>query len=136
MRLALAIAAFALSFSTTLSAQHMNASASPCRQAATNAKEADCFYDAWKIADYEMNLLYSAIQNVRGPADIQKLKTAQRLWLKFRDADCSAERALYAGGSAAPAVFNACMEAETRQRTAELKTMYGWIIEKNRPAKP
>lgn len=27
-------------------------------------------------------------------------------------------------------VYYACMEADTRQRAAELKTMYGWRIEK------
>jgi len=68
----------------------------------------------------------------RGPsADEQKdLQAAQHLWLNFRDANCSAERTLYAGGSAAPMVYAAWVEADTRQRTTDLKAMYGSRLQK------
>ena len=58
------------------------------------------------------------------------MQEAQRLWLKFRDANCSAERNMYGSGTAASMVYAACIEADTRQRTAELKTMYGWRWQK------
>jgi uncharacterized protein YecT (DUF1311 family) len=58
------------------------------------------------------------------------LQVTQRLWVQFRDANCSAEYSLYGGGSAGPTARAACIEAVTRQRTAELKTMYGWVLDK------
>ena len=62
--------------------------------------------------------------------ELVKLKSAQRLWLQFRDVNCDAEHELYAGGSAAPMVQLACQEAMTRHRTEELSVMYGWRLEK------
>ena len=50
--------------------------------------------------------------------------TAQRLWIEYRDANCTAERELYAGGTAATPVYLACLEAMTRARTNELWVTY------------
>ena len=66
-----------------------------------------------------------------GPDEQKDLQSAQRLWLKFRDANCAAERHLYEGGSAAQMVYAACMEADTRGRTAEIEKMYGWRMVKH-----
>jgi uncharacterized protein YecT (DUF1311 family) len=62
--------------------------------------------------------------------ELVKLKVAQRLWIQFRDANCSAEHELYLGGSAASMVEYACLEAVTRHRTEELNVMYVWRLEK------
>lgn len=87
-------------------------------------------HDVGPDADAESNATYSSIRKILSPAEQEKLRTAQRLWLQFRDANCAAERDLYVGGSAAPAVYAACLAADTRQRTAELKKIYGWRLEK------
>jgi uncharacterized protein YecT (DUF1311 family) len=62
--------------------------------------------------------------------ELVKLKEAQQLWIEFRIANCSAENELYRGGSAAPVVKLACLEAVTRHRTEELNVMYRWRLEK------
>jgi uncharacterized protein YecT (DUF1311 family) len=62
--------------------------------------------------------------------ELVKLKVAQRLWIEFREANCSAEQELYSNGSAASMVKFACLEALTRHRTEELNVMYGWRLEK------
>ena len=111
-------------------AQHMNAADAPCRSPASNAEETLCFITASKAADKQMNQTYTRVRQVLSPDEQQDLQQAQRLWLKFRDANCSAERNLYGQGTASAMVHAACLEAETRQRTAELKTMYGWRLEK------
>ena len=111
------------------SAQHMNAKDAPC-QAGPNAEQTRCFLEAAKAADRELNLVYNKIRAALSPADQSKLQIAQRLWVQFRDANCVAERELYDGGSAAPMAYEACLGADTRQRTTELNVMYGWRLEK------
>jgi uncharacterized protein YecT (DUF1311 family) len=110
--------------------QHMNAPDSPCQGSASNAEITSCFISASKTADERLNKVYCRIREVLSADEQRDLRSAQRLWLRFRDANCQAERNLYAGGSAAPMVYAACVEADTRQRTSDLKAMYGWRLEK------
>jgi uncharacterized protein YecT (DUF1311 family) len=119
-----------LAFNGSAKAQHMNAADGPCRGPATTADASQCFTDAWHAADNKLNQAYSRVQEVLGPDETADLKAAQRLWLKFRDANCAAERNMYGRGTAAPVVYSACMEANTRQRVADIKIMYGWRMEK------
>ncbi len=111
------------------SAQHMNAKDAPC-QRGSGAEETRCFTEEAHRADLDLNLLYNKIRQVLSPTEQPQLQAAQRLWIEFRDANCAAERDLYGGGSAAPMVYEACLAADTRQRTAELNVMYGWRLEK------
>jgi uncharacterized protein YecT (DUF1311 family) len=108
----------------------MNVPGVPCNKPSSGAEETNCFFQAYKEADQELNLTYAQIRKVVSGDELTKLREAQRLWIAFRDANCAAERQLYSGGSAASMVYAACMEADTRQRTAELKTMYGWRLAK------
>jgi|SRR5690348_7360696 uncharacterized protein YecT (DUF1311 family) len=110
--------------------QHMNAPDAPCQPPASNAEMTSCFIQASKAADERLNKTYSQIREVLSPGEQRDLQSAQRLWLKFRDTNCSAERNLYGGGSAGPTVQAACIEADARQRTNDLKVMYGWRLEK------
>jgi uncharacterized protein YecT (DUF1311 family) len=108
----------------------MNAKDGPCQKPPSGAEETACFYDASKKADAELNQLYLRVLTVVDGDELVELKVAQRLWVQFRDANCSAEAELYRGGSAASMVKIACLEAVTRHRTEELKVMYGWRLEK------
>jgi Lysozyme inhibitor LprI len=54
----------------------------------------------------------------------ESLTKTQRLWIQYRDANCSAERDLYEGGTAKYAVYFACLESLTRERTRELQITY------------
>lgn len=74
--------------------------------------------------------LYARIRTPLSAGDQKMLQTSQRLWIQFRDANCAAEYALYGGGSAGPMARAACVAADTRQRIAELHTMYDWILQK------
>jgi uncharacterized protein YecT (DUF1311 family) len=108
----------------------MNAKDAPCQNVGSNAEETECCFQASRKADAELNQLYRRISTVVSGDELVKLKEAQRLWIEFRDANCSAEYELYRGGSAAPMVKLACLEAVTRHRTEELNIMYGWRMEK------
>jgi|SRR5580704_2984239 uncharacterized protein YecT (DUF1311 family) len=109
-------------------AQHMNSAGAPCRNVAVTIAMENCFDKAYKAADSGLNQTYSQISKVLQPDDIERLKAAQRLWIQFRDATCTAESNLYSGGTASAPAYSACLEELTRQRTADLKTIYGWVI--------
>jgi uncharacterized protein YecT (DUF1311 family) len=109
-------------------AQHFNSAVAPCRNVAVTLAMENCFDRAYKAADSGMNQLYSQISKVLQPDELQQLKVAQRLWIQLRDATCTAESDLYKGGTASTPAYSACLEEETRLRTADLKTTYGWVI--------
>ena len=133
MRMRLTVAALLFGLSTIASskclAQHMNAEDAPCQGLSMMDWKA-CIGAAYERADTELNQYYRRIEALETGTNLKNLKSAQRLWIQFRDANCEAEYALYEGGSAAPTVRLACLEAMTRHRTDELKTMYGWRLEK------
>ena len=108
----------------------MNVKGVPCNKPSSNAEETQCFYRAYRAADKDLNQLYAQVIKAVEPEDQQRLRDAQRLWIQYRDATCTAEKALYEGGTGGPTTYNACMEATTRQRMAELQTTYGWRLEK------
>ena len=112
-------------------AQHMNSASAPCRNVAVTVAMENCFDKAYKAADSGLNQTYSQISKVLQPDDLQRLKVAQRLWIQFRDATCTAESNLYNGGTASAPAYSACLEELTRQRTGDLKTIYGSFIVKS-----
>lgn len=124
----LLLATYTCSCSIAL-AQHMNAPGAPCQKTngVTTALD-NCFGRTYKAADNQLNLLYKQIRQVLTPDEQQQLLEAQRLWLQLRDATCKAESDLYKGGDAESPAYSACLEEETRQRTADLKTIYGWVL--------
>jgi uncharacterized protein YecT (DUF1311 family) len=109
-------------------AQHMNSAGAPCRNVSITVAMENCFDRAYKTADSALNQKYSQISKVLQPDDLQRLKAAQRLWIQFRDATCTAESDLYSGGTASAPAYSACLEELTRQRTMDLETIYGWVI--------
>lgn len=110
-------------------AQHMNAAGAPCQKSSGISVSLDnCFGRAYRAADGQLNQVYKQIRQVLTPDEQQQLVAAQRLWLQLRDATCEAESDLYKGGTAESPAYAACLEEETRQRTADLKTIYGWVI--------
>lgn len=105
-------------------AQHMNEKDSPCVNAVQTAELGRGLALARDKADATLDSVYRDLRNrLEGP-DAQALIKAQSLWIQYRDANCSAERDLYQGGTASSAVYYACLESMTRARTQELQTTY------------
>jgi len=50
----------------------------------------------------------------------QKLIKAQRLWIQFRDADCTAQESVYDGGTVHTSVYLECLRDHTAQRIKDL----------------
>ncbi len=111
-------------------AQHMNAADAPCQRESSNAETTACFVRASQDEDKRLDHAYGVVLSAVDGKAQETLKEAQQLWRQYRETNCSAERDLYTNGSAAPTVYYACLEAVTRHRTAELRTMYAWRLEK------
>jgi uncharacterized protein YecT (DUF1311 family) len=109
--------------------QAVDVQPAPCQEADSNAEMRQCLKAAAQKADAELNQTYEQIMSKLSGGDRRSLRDVQRLWIRFRDASCSAARKLYEGGTLAPTAYYACLEAATRQRTGELKSIYGAFLD-------
>ena len=105
-------------------AQHMNEPDSPCAGVAVTSDLVDCLAKAKDKADAELNSVYMDLRKRLDGSDLKHLIEAQRIWISYRDANCSAERELYDGGTGAFPAYLACVEGMTRARTKELHVTY------------
>jgi uncharacterized protein YecT (DUF1311 family) len=120
----LAIILTAALLATPAYGQHMNEKDSPCAGIVTTADLTDCLSGARDKADAKLNSVYKELRSRLEGTDVELLIKTQRLWIQYRDANCSAERDLYEGGTAKYAVYFACLESMTRARTRELQITY------------
>jgi uncharacterized protein YecT (DUF1311 family) len=70
-------------------------------------------------ADRELNAAYGSVMAKATPSGGTRLRTAQRAWLAFRNANCQAMTGSR-NGSAYPMLHAMCMTEMTEARTAEL----------------
>ena len=88
-----------------------------------------CLSKIHKNVDSELNSVYrqalKAFSDNYRPQDVENLRTAQRRWIAYRDADCRAEYGLWGGGSGGPNANLICLIKRTRQRLADLRGMHG-----------
>ena len=110
--------------------QDFNAPSSPCKTDVTTPDLVSCLDRALQASNARLNDVYKRTMQVLSPDDQQRLVRTERAWVEYRDTACLAERALFDGGTAAPAAELACREAETRARIAALNRAYGWRVEK------
>jgi len=105
-------------------AQHMNEPDSPCVGVVVTSDLVACLSKAKDASDAKLNSVYQSIKKKLEGEDATRLVETQRIWIKYRDANCSAERALYEGGTAKYPASIACIGAMTRMRTKELQITY------------
>jgi len=109
---------------TAVHAQQMNEPDSPCAGVVVTSDLVACLWKAQTSSEADMNSVYEKIRKNLTAHEVQQLVGAQKLWTQYRDANCSAERALYENGTGAPPAYLACMEAMARERTKELRVTY------------
>jgi uncharacterized protein YecT (DUF1311 family) len=97
------------------------AGADPCPDARTQTEMNLCAARELRTADAELNRVYQQLTGALEPDLRASLRTAQRAWIAFRDADCRSEAAEYEGGSMQPMVLSSCLADRTRDRTAQLR---------------
>ena len=94
-----------------------------CADATDQATMTACADRAYKKSDGELNRTYQAVtarlRDAQPLAD--KLVSAQRAWIAYRDAECRFSSANVEGGSAYPMVVSTCLDDLTKARTETLK---------------
>lgn len=84
----------------------------------------NCAAARYQQADGQLNAAWPQAKRYMdglGAGDL--LLDAQRKWLAFRDAACSAEIAPFAGGTIQPLVWYECLTRVTLTRTNELRAL-------------
>ena len=104
--------------------QHMNEKDSPCAKVVVTTDLVHCLSRARDSSDTKLNSWYQSIRQKLDTGGADRLTKAQRLWIKYRDANCSAERALYDGATGSFPAYLGCVEAMTRERAKELQITY------------
>lgn len=101
-----------------------------CENPVSQIEMTGCASKAYEAADADLNLAWKiAMSQARrmdqdmdyDPTNADLLRDAQRKWIAFRDAACTAESTLMRGGSAQNMLYLGCLEKLTRQRTEDLR---------------
>lgn len=114
-----ALPVLCLAFVAPASAQMMyDAEYEACNQQST-VEIVECVNGKAQAWDRRLNGAYKALMSQSDPGQKAPLKTAQRLWLQYRDANCG----FYASGEGSLSQIAAaeCLRAMTRQRACELE---------------
>lgn len=80
-------------------------------------------------ADKELNRVYAKLNKALEPSKRKRLVTAQRAWIKFRDAESDFWASEMEGGSAEPMLYSGHQAQMTKQRTRELNEAYKTLAE-------
>ena len=127
----LAILCFALTYTYAQKRKsNRTQTKNPCANALTQGEMNDCLCNQYKKADAELNRVYQQLlsASANDKVFIEKLKTAQRAWIAFRDAQLEAiypetgdPRVKY--GSVYPMCYCGAQQDLTEERTRHLKRM-------------
>jgi len=90
-----------------------------------NQQEMNRFaHEEFEKSDAELNRLWNRLQPLLTPDVKEKLVDSQRLWIKWRDAEATAQSQAYAGGTLAPFLYSSSLKDTTDQR---IKQLQEWI---------
>ncbi|WP_290886981.1 lysozyme inhibitor LprI family protein [Hoeflea sp.] len=107
-----------------------------CIDPQTQMEMSYCAHADFEDADKELNALWPDVvaaarqsdeyvadqaKSMGVPTTLEALRTAQRAWISFRDAQCEYEAYEVFGGSAQPMVGSLCLARLTRERIEVLK---------------
>lgn len=90
----------------------------------TQVEMNQCAHATYQQADAELNAVWQVVKpqfDSMGAGDA--LLDAQRKWIVFRDAACTAEAAPFEGGSIQPLVRTSCMTRLTNRRIEDLRSL-------------
>ena len=114
----------------------------PCDWAKTQLEMNQCSGDEYRKANAQLNGLYSTLiasmqkeiaaarqkndasEEKYNATTLEKLRNAERAWIRYRDLHCDAARSLSEGGSVSALAWANCMTEVTSRRIEELKNTY------------
>jgi|GEM_PF-489071 len=119
--LAVAIFASTAGLALFLTAPAAHAAAIDCAAAKTQADLATCTAKDTASADTALNAVYKALAARLAPADLKRLRDAQRAWISFRDKECAFRTQPYSDGSVYSSLVETCRAELTKARLAQLQ---------------
>lgn len=108
---------------TTLGWNPPSAVAQPrlnCNNPQSQSEMNACAGQRWQTSDRQLNQIYQALIPQLSNSRRQKLVTAQRAWITFRNSECEFYSSLAEGGSMQPMLRSGCLANLTDIRNAEL----------------
>lgn len=101
----------------------IQASAADCNNAQTQGELNECAAIDYKKADKDLNSIYQQALKITTGEQQSLLKSAQRKWVIYRDADCKFQTQKTIDVSVYQMNVGICLKNKTEQRTKELKDM-------------
>lgn len=97
------------------------ATSGPCATAQTQLAMNTCWAAAANTSDHQVSVAYAHLL-ARATGEVRTLVIAsQRAWTSYRDTECKAAGATYAGGSIQPMEISICRDRLNRARVVDLK---------------
>lgn len=119
------LSVFACLLATAVTAEQIDCANAMAQQEMNVCAELD-----WQAADKDLNAAYQTVMTAMEETDAslppelqgaeEALRTAQRAWIDYRDAHCTAAGFPMRGGSAEALLVYGCLRQVTENRTAEL----------------
>jgi len=100
------------------------AAGADCEKATTQHEIEECSRAEFESTSRALETAYNGYLTSLAGHERDLLGRAQEAWLRYRDANCEASAAAYAGGSLAATELVACKKRLTHERLAELKRIY------------
>jgi uncharacterized protein YecT (DUF1311 family) len=114
---------FLLVFSSLITISSQSNASDNCNNLKTQLEMNACAANEYQREDAKLNEYYKELAGKLGPSEKERLKAAQRAWIKFRDLQCEFEASSYEGGSIQPLVRSSCLAQVTKQRNVDLRRM-------------
>jgi len=92
-----------------------------CKNAVAQQDMNICSDRDYQKADAVLNAAYRKAMAGLDAHNRDLLRTAQRAWIAFRDAQCTYESAPNEGGTIHPLIYSGCLTALTMARTKQLR---------------
>ncbi|MBX2860311.1 MAG: DUF1311 domain-containing protein [Vampirovibrio sp.] len=92
-----------------------------------------CNEAEYQQVDITLNHTYQDLKSKLDKEGIQKLVTAEKSWIAFRDTHCAFESDTYRGGTLAPVIYGSCLITLTRSRTKELQAILDTYYSQHEP---
>lgn len=91
-----------------------------CADSMTTTDIVDCLASHLNLIDGDLNRTYQELRAGLNTAEKAKLLKAQRLWIKYRDAECARIAGYASGGTMAPILNLGCLLKLTERRIGDL----------------
>ncbi len=125
---------FAISLALLLPVELSQAQVANCANPQTTLEMKICAQIAYEAADGDLNADYKMARKYMRTFDQdlpdylkgaeKALLKAQRIWIKFRDADCNLEGFNARGGTLEGLIIITCLERKTRTRSEFLRSLF------------